>query len=91
MASMTAEASGRGGRSSQARVITSCSWSEERSTEAALVVAVLKSVELQGNMTTLERRGTKLKPQADTCRQTSTRPDHNNEIDADCNWATCLQ
>lgn len=47
LASMTVEASGKGGRSSQARVTTSCNWSEDRSTEAALVVEVLNSVELQ--------------------------------------------
>lgn len=47
LASMTVEASGSGGSSSQAKVTTSCSWSEDRSTEAALVVEVLKSVELQ--------------------------------------------
>ena len=46
---MTVVASGSGGRSSHASVMTSCSWSEERSTEAALVVEVLNSVELQSN------------------------------------------
>ena len=44
---MTLEASGSGGRSSQARVTTSCSWSDDRNTDTALVVDVLNKVELQ--------------------------------------------
>lgn len=44
---MTVEASGSGGKSSQASMTTSCSWSEDRSTDTALVVDVLNRVELQ--------------------------------------------
>lgn len=47
LASITVEASGSGGNSSQPKVMTSCSWSEDRSTEAAFVLEVLNSVELQ--------------------------------------------
>lgn len=44
---MTVEASGSGGRSSHARVTTSCSWSDDLNTDTALVVDVLNRVELQ--------------------------------------------
>ena len=44
------EASGSGGRSSQARVTTSCSWSDDRNTDTALVVDVLNRVELQQHL-----------------------------------------
>ena len=45
--SMIVVASGRVGRSSQASLTTSCSWSEDRSTDEAL--AVLSKDELQYN------------------------------------------